>query len=124
MRRTFDAGPFTTLQVGVTIHSNRAKLHQAHRALSGDKDDTIAAFCARPGVQDDIFAELHFNRQDMPLATVVHETYHAVLTLARYLRLNLEDGQAEELLAEASSTIVDGILAFKRETKASRQQSK
>ena len=118
MRKVFPAGPGTSLKIGVTIHSDLAALRKAYRGMTGLSGDTILAFCHRGEVVDEVIAELHFNRAEMPLSTIVHETCHAVLVLARYMRLNLEDNYAEEIVAEASEAIVANALAARRESKA------
>ena len=121
MRKVFAAGPATSLQIGETIHPDLAALRRTYRGFTGLSGDTILAFCHRGEVEDEIIAELHFYRAGMPLTTIAHETCHAVLALARYMRLDLEDNYAEEVIAEATEAIMTGVLALKRESGVSRR---
>ncbi len=125
MRTTFVAGPFTTLRVALVVHSTREDLLGTYAALRGVADGSVAAFCYHQGVtHDGAIAELHFSRQDMQVGVVVHEALHAGLILARYLRLDLEDHSAEELLAEAVQCITGSALAVRRSLGAARRPAK
>lgn len=100
--------PSSSLTVKVAIHPSVGALAQA------DGDPTCAAFfqpvTAAHTAETGSVGSLHFSPQ-VPLDILAHECQHAALAFASFCRLDLANGDAEELLAYSTGHLMEKVRA-------------
>jgi len=109
---TIDAGPGTLWKIDVIVHPNKKSMQQA-RGKHRNFKPSMSAWCHSFGTDDAIkknrIAEIHFNRSNLTLEHVVHESVHAAVNWAQHCKLDLSTGAGDEIFAEALEHIVCGI---------------
>lgn len=104
---TIKVNPHSTLRV-------RVRVHASSKALVTARGEDCAAFCntyAQPDSEGCI-AEVHFNRKELTIGFVAHESLHAAIAFVRLWRADLTSTDAEEMLADTVEYLTDGITCY------------
>ncbi len=115
--KTFPVSPQVTLEFKVVLHRTLKSLIDAHNAFLKRRDEYVLAFWKSNGNSSPALGELHLCRQYSTHSIISHECFHASLSLGRRLYLNLENRDAEELLAEAAEAMLRETTKFVRDAK-------
>lgn len=108
----------TTFEYGVVIHPSLQALQREYYQAQMVGDGAVSAFCERLGrVVGEKLVVLHFYRGGMDTATVAHEGFHAIITLAHYFRLDLNNSTSEELMAETLERLIRDVQKAARSSK-------
>ena len=116
---TIDCGPGTLWKCKVFVWPSKMSMHHNRKANAGVTD--CDAFCRQYGSTDawkkELACEMHFNRQDIRLKYVVHESSHAAIAYLKLVKLDINTAVGDEGLAESIEHLVDGTLYYLKRRK-------
>lgn len=110
---TLKCHPGTKWMVKVFVHPSRKALHAVRFKMSGRATSpTCEAFAYEFGTSErfakGLIGEMHFERNNLTNAVIVHECAHTAVSYMCHCRLDLNHKPADEHFAECMEHLVEG----------------